>query len=406
MSAPSVPIVTDDTPLVLPSTTYLYWQSPITPGNSALSSYTLTCPSISFSKTVPVPERCVLVSSLSDGVSYDFSLTATNSSGLTSSPAPFYPLQTGAPPGSPSNFTFTRLTSNAIFFQWSTPTTNGGSAITYNAFWAFPMDAQSNILSNLTTSSIKEYTNGNENNTLIYFSNTSCDYRFIIRSINSCGWSPNTPSLYSTILFNFPLPSSTVFFTNYNTGTNELSLTNFQTSNLSTQTITNTGFSYNYPNTNTSIIRQVYLNSTNTVSFACSAFLRSYGDYPSFLFFRNATTPASGLNLFQSLGRLSYHWADESGTNNFNTNYILPSSTWIHLVLTIAPTQAKWYVNTSSVVTYNYTHRRLDLSNCYFGQDPAIGARTLRGLIDNVGFFSTTLTQEEVSNLYWRSQIP
>ena len=403
MSSPSPPLVTRDTPFVRPSTTTLYWRAPLSSGDSSISSYTLTCSSISFQASVAHPRNFYSLSNLDDGVTYNFTLVATNDNGNVSDEGYYYPLQTGNPPEPTQSNVYTTLTSNAAFFQWAAPLSNGNSAIDYYAMWFYPIDAQSNILSN-TTSTLKYNTNGNQLSNLIYFEDTSVQYKYIVRSINSAGWSSNTLSNYSIFQFASPLsnfPSSSVFFTTYNTGTNELGLTNFQTSNLSTHTLTNSGFSYNYPFTNTSIIKQINITSTNTVSFVCSAYLRNYGDYPTFLFFRNGTTPASGMNCYQNIGRLVYHWNDNG--NNTNTGIILPSSTWLHLALTISPTQAKWYVNTSSVYTLNTTHNAIDLSNCYFGQDPAVSVRTMPGMLDNIGLFSTTLTQADITNLYYRS---
>jgi hypothetical protein len=61
-------------------------------------------------------------------------------------------------------------------------------------------------------------------------------------------------------------------------------------------------------------------------------------------------------------------------------------------------------MNGSLAHTYNSAHSAVALSNCYVGVDSAIvGSRTWPGLLDNIGFFSTTLTASEVSNLYERS---
>ena len=203
-SFPDPPIVDQDAPRVFTTSIRFFWRSPPYSGNSPLSSYTLLCPSISYSNSIPFPQRSLTVPNLTTSLSYTFELFATNSNGLRSPSAFFYPIQPGAPPGPPTNPTFSTLSigsSNAALFQWNPPISNGGSEITYNAIWFYPIDSNSNIFSNAPTSTVYEYVNGYDLSNLIYFDNPSILYKYIVRSINSVGWSADDPSYYN--LFSF-----------------------------------------------------------------------------------------------------------------------------------------------------------------------------------------------------------
>ena len=208
MSSPTAPIVTEDTPFVLPSTTTLYWREPLSSGDSPISSYTLTCSSIFFQTNVAYPTNFYSLSNLDDGVDYNFTLYATNQNGNASEEAYYYPLQTGNPPGPTQSNVNSILTSNAAYFEWAPPVSDGNSAIDYYSMIFYPIDAQSNILSN-TASTVTYNVNGNELSTLISFENTTAQYKYIVRSINSAGWSPDTTDLYTVFRFQNPpwLPS-------------------------------------------------------------------------------------------------------------------------------------------------------------------------------------------------------
>jgi hypothetical protein len=206
MSTPSPPIVKTNC-RVFPNSIRFYWFTPISSGNSPLSSYTLTCSSISYSQSVPFPVSTLIASPLPSNITYTFQVFATNSNGLAGPPATFIPYQTGVKPDPPSSITASTVTSNALLVNWSTPTFIGGSALTYYALWAYPIDAQSNIVSN-TTSSVKYYAYGNDNSYLMYFDNNFINYKLTVRSINSPGWSTDSPANYIPIQFTIPVITS------------------------------------------------------------------------------------------------------------------------------------------------------------------------------------------------------
>jgi hypothetical protein len=207
MSAPLPPLILEDTPFVRPTLTRLYWRHPVDTGSSPISSYTVTCSSISYTGSVPYPEQNITVTGLTDGVQYNFEIVATNTDGYTSVPAAYYPLETGAPPASPTSVSHTVVSSNAAIIQWTPPGYIGGSALTYNAIWVYPIDPQSNILSNLPTSTLREYANGYDTSNLVYIPDPTIPYKYIVRAVNSCDWSPDSSDLYQLLTFSSPSPS-------------------------------------------------------------------------------------------------------------------------------------------------------------------------------------------------------
>jgi hypothetical protein len=190
--------------------------------------------------------------------------------------------------------------------------------------------------------------------------------------------------------------------TNFNSG-NDANLVGYASSNLSTNTVTNTGFSYNLRNNN-ALYKSIFIAARNTMTFCASVFRTGTASYGGILFFRSAS--ACGLGLISNGTTLGYHWNNEGPTYTYNTGYTVPLNTWVHLVLTISPTQARWYVNGSLVSTYNYTHAAVVLRDAYVGVDSGdIGGRTFPGLIDNVALYATTLSPAIISTIYAQTLI-
>jgi hypothetical protein len=192
------------------------------------------------------------------------------------------------------------------------------------------------------------------------------------------------------------------FATNFNNG-NDINLMNYSTSNLSTLTPTGSGRSYRAPSPVTSsniLYKQNYVPSTNTVSFCASIYRTGSLGYGPILMTR---TPglAQGLTLTQSGTNIGYHWLDNINTYNYDTGVTIPLNTWRHIVLTISPTRAQWYVNGALVHTHSNTLTPYPISNVAIGTDPNVGGnRAFPGLIDNVAFYTTTLGASTISSIY------
>jgi hypothetical protein len=199
MSAPSPPIIKTNC-RVFASSIRFYWSTPISSGDSPFSSYTLTCSSISYSNSVPHPVSTLTATPLPSSTTYVFQVFATNSNGLSSPPATFVPYQTGVKPGPPTNISISSIgETNSVLLNWSAPASNGGADIFRYAVWGYFYDSDSNILSNV--SSFKGYVYGNQYSRLISIPNRLSNYSFIVRAINSPGWSSDISSNYTVFSF-------------------------------------------------------------------------------------------------------------------------------------------------------------------------------------------------------------
>jgi hypothetical protein len=194
------------------------------------------------------------------------------------------------------------------------------------------------------------------------------------------------------------LVSPTPYFaTNFNNG-NDANLVNYASSNLSTNTLTNTGFSYR-PITTAYMYKSIPMATTNTVTLCASIYITDDTvSWPGLIFTRNPQ--ASGMQLFQTTRRFAYSWNNDNGTVFYNTGYTVPMNTWTHLVLAISPTQATFYANGSSISVASYTHVALSFTDWHVGTDPGELNRTFGGLIDNVAVYNTTLTAAQISSIY------
>lgn len=215
MSSPSAPIIRTNC-RVFPSAIRYYWSTPTSTGDSPLSSYTLTCSSISYSNSVPYPVSTVVVENLPSSITYIFQVFATNSNGNEGPPATFVPYQTGVKPDIPNNIRVSTVSCNAVLVTWSTPTTNGGAEINRYAIWSYPTSTGTDILSNVSSYTLKRYTYGNELSRLLYFDDVNSNYKITVRAINSPGWSLDLSGNYTDIstlrLFNPSTLSNIAFW--------------------------------------------------------------------------------------------------------------------------------------------------------------------------------------------------
>jgi hypothetical protein len=193
------------------------------------------------------------------------------------------------------------------------------------------------------------------------------------------------------------LVSPTPYFaTNFNNG-NDANLINYASSNLSTNTVTSTGYSYRIQSN--TMNSQTYMNNTNTVSYCASIYCtETNGSYMGVLFSRQAdNNNACGIHLIGS--NIGYHWITD-----YNFGIVVPLNTWMHVVVTISPTDAKIYINGTLSNTRTNAHSSVNLSSFYVGADPYVFSdRSFRGLIDNVAVYNTTLDAATISSIYART---
>lgn len=209
---------------------------------------------------------------------------------------------------------------------------------------------------------------------------------------------------YSSIRIN----TSTVFATNFNAG-NDIGFTNFSNAQLvstPTSTINGLGSAYNTSNVTTSNAPLYTFSgsvTTNRATFCASVYRRTATSGGGIIFSR-AGGGANGLNLNTANGTdIGYYWNNGSNTSNFNPGSAatIPLNTWTHIAVTIAPTEARFYLNGSNVATNTTTHSNMTLSDMTIGIQNSL---TFPGFVDNVRFYTSTLTAEEVQAIYYNTQ--
>jgi hypothetical protein len=242
MSAPSEPRIVPR-PTSRDSLLRFFWSPPLSDGDgSGISSYTFNCLSpSSITTSFPAYINREDITGLSNGVPYVFDLYATNSNGISSPAATFNSRIPCTFPGNPTNVSIAQNRStNSILVTWSTPTNTGGGAtsLDHNAIYVYPVDNNSNILSNADSNLItRVYTYGSSNSRLVYYPSPNYNYKCIVRAINQAGWSGDDPNLYFFINAKDLNPSeygTLSLWLDLSTADNNFNLSNGSTSNIST----------------------------------------------------------------------------------------------------------------------------------------------------------------------------
>jgi hypothetical protein len=105
-----------------------WWQPPLTTGGPfGIAAYTLSDGSNTFS--LGPTNRTFIVTGLTNGTPYTFTITAQNTNGDTSDPATFRTVQPGSQPGPPSGPTAVVRSNTSALVSWTPAASDGGSAI-------------------------------------------------------------------------------------------------------------------------------------------------------------------------------------------------------------------------------------------------------------------------------------
>ena len=104
------------------------WTAPVSDGGTAVTGYTVTSSPGGFTATTTGPTSAV-VTGLTDGTPYTFTVTATNAIGTGSASAPSSPVTPATVPGAPIGVSAAPGNGQATV-SWTAPVSNGGSAIT------------------------------------------------------------------------------------------------------------------------------------------------------------------------------------------------------------------------------------------------------------------------------------
>jgi len=116
-------------------------------------------------------------------------------------------------------------------------------------------------------------------------------------------------------------------------------------------------------------------------------------------FYRSGTNTASGLNIKGStLGKLGYHWRDQSNTYGYSGGPTLSDNTWYYVALVVESTKATFYVieedGTLTTAVNNVSHGALDCSGdgWQIARDPT-SIRYFQGYLDEVAIYDQALSQ-------------
>jgi hypothetical protein len=196
MSVPTPPQV-NPLPRVGSTTIEVWWDPPLSDGGNPILDYTLSCISPALTFTIPAPQNYYLVTGLTTGVNYAFTITANNTNG-SSDPAAFRQVICGTFPAPPENVStvYTSLSSGTAKVTWDVPLSDGGATLKYYAVEASPQypDYVSTVSFGTPASQLQRWCDGLTPNQ---------NYSFAVNSINDPGWSllPSTTNyaLYSPL---------------------------------------------------------------------------------------------------------------------------------------------------------------------------------------------------------------
>jgi hypothetical protein len=162
----------------------LAWTAPALNGGSAITGYTATASPGGLTCSTPDTTTCT-VSGLANGVSYAFTVTATNAAGTGPASNALSATPTAAPtaPGAPTLNSATPG-NGLVALGWSAPDSDGGSAITGYTATASPGGATCSTVGALTCS-VSGLTNGTS-------------YSFTVTATNAVGTGPASNAVSAT----------------------------------------------------------------------------------------------------------------------------------------------------------------------------------------------------------------
>ena len=135
------------------------WTAPSSSGGSAITGYTITSTPGGITKTVASDQTTGLVSGLTNGTSYTFTVIARNAAGASPPSDPSSPVVPATVPGTPATVTATKGDASATV-SWNAPGSNGGSPITTYTVTSSPGGVTTTVAGDVTTSTLTGLVNG------------------------------------------------------------------------------------------------------------------------------------------------------------------------------------------------------------------------------------------------------
>lgn len=176
MSAPSAPGI-DGWPTCLQTSIRFWWQAPAS--GAPLTKYTLACAAISYSQDLSGDVLSYTVTGLTAGTEYEFTLAATNTTGI--GPALTFPkVGTGLVPFGPTAATVSTVNASTALVSWTPSTIANQAPIRGYFVTAIPSTAGASTLFKT------EY--GYRTSTFIKGISTNTYYRFLVQGVAAPGY--------------------------------------------------------------------------------------------------------------------------------------------------------------------------------------------------------------------------
>jgi invasion protein IalB len=187
-SAPSNPVVPRTVPgaprsvAAVPGNTSatVTWLPPTSDGGSAITGYTVTASPGGHTATEAGTATSAVVTGLTNGTSYTFTVTATNVAGDGAPSVPSNPVVPRTVPGAPRSVAAVPGNTSATV-TWLPPTSDGGSAITGYTVTASPGGRTAAVAGTATSAAVTGLTNGTA-------------YTFTVTATNEAGTSAASPA--------------------------------------------------------------------------------------------------------------------------------------------------------------------------------------------------------------------
>jgi hypothetical protein len=169
-------------PRALLTSLVLYWNPPIDTGDSPIESYTIRSTEASFEQTYSSNTRKVTIGSLTNGINYTFTITATNGTG--EGPAATYrTVQVGLLPSNPTNVVINNTTSTTANIQWDFSAGAGQAPTKWFVLKGIPSTVGIAPI-------VVKSAHGTERGRIIKNLSTSITYSFLVQAVNDVGYTP------------------------------------------------------------------------------------------------------------------------------------------------------------------------------------------------------------------------